>query len=238
MDIQKQILTKLTRQNGLRFSEIKPEGLESDKFNYHLKQLLKKRYIIKNRDRYFLSTLGKKFVADVKPIDAWGQLENVYKVNALIFAIKEFNGKTMILFKTRSRHPFLGFKTIPGGNINKGEKSAQAALRLLQEKTGMSAEFKTFGTLRKIYREAATGEIFLDNIFYLNWATGIKGKLDSIKMEEHYWLPLEEAYAYLDEDPKQPHKVSGTELREILACALSGKVYEHESEVIVSANVL
>ena len=235
MDIQNQILTKLTRSNGLRFSELQPRDITSDKFSYHLKQLTKKKYLAKNRERYFLTKRGKELVADIKPIDIHGQEQHMFKVNVLIFAqrINPDTNVEEILFKTRSREPFKGFMTIPGGNIGRGESIPAAAYRHLLEKTGLTANFTTFGTMRKIHIDTKTNATIVDILFYFAKAENLSGELDSSLVEEHYWLPLKDAFNYLKLNPQLPHKISAIELKEILNAIASNSFYFNEVEMQV-----
>lgn len=232
MDIQKQILLKLSKANGLRFADIKQDAIESSLLSYHLKRLLKQGFIAKNRTRYFLTTAGLKEIASLKPLDAWGGSENLFKINVLLFVFRKNAGVKEILFKTRSRQPFFGYKTIPGGNIKSGESTSIAAKRLLFEKTGLHANFNVFGCLRKIfYSNTNPDEAFLDIVFYLATANYLSGELDSIKTEEHYWLPLTEAIAYLKNYSNLPHKINLEELQAVLEAIAHKQMLVKETKI-------
>lgn len=53
-DIQSEILSKLLTAETLRYSEARPENVESDLYNYHLKFLIQKGLVEKNDNGYSL----------------------------------------------------------------------------------------------------------------------------------------------------------------------------------------
>lgn len=89
---------------------------------------------------------------------------------------------------------------LPKGNVDAGEKPEQAALREVQEETGIRAKTITkLASIRYVYaRKWAGGEkIFKVVTFYLmRYESGRIGRIkEEMKHEVRraYWLPLEEA---------------------------------------------
>ena len=60
--LQSHILKKLTLDTTLRYGDLKPQGVESNRFVYHLKKLIDDRLIDKMAGGYKLTIKGKRFV--------------------------------------------------------------------------------------------------------------------------------------------------------------------------------
>lgn len=61
--IQREILDRLMRTKSLRFSELKPDGMESNIFMYHVRQLQRVGYLTKNEQGgYQLEPAGLSYV--------------------------------------------------------------------------------------------------------------------------------------------------------------------------------
>lgn len=190
--IQRHILTKLLRSSEpMRYREMKPDDVENDLYNYHLQFLVKKGLVEKVESKYTLSDYGKKFVVEINPIDAKGQLQEKFKVNVLANLIKVEGSKILVLNQIRKRHPFYGQHTTVGGNLHKGESITNAAARNLFEKTGLTAEFTLVGNVRRAIFESDKN-VFNDMIFYICVSDKFEGKLISEnEYGENYWDTIE-----------------------------------------------
>lgn len=132
--IQSQVLKKLALAEVLKFSELKPEAVESNRFVYHLEKLIRERYIEKSEEGYRLAAAGERYVDRLSFHGFFPRLQP--KIVTLIILKNE---KDEYLFYERKRQPFLGRWGFPYGKIHFGEKIEQAAIRELKEKTGLSA---------------------------------------------------------------------------------------------------
>jgi len=65
--IQNHILLKLKNITSLRYSELQPEKVPNDRFNYHPQYFVKKELINRSDEGYSLSNKGIKHVADPYP---------------------------------------------------------------------------------------------------------------------------------------------------------------------------
>lgn len=131
--IQRDIVRKLLLVPSARFSELKPKGLESNLFMYHVRQLMSSGYVSKAENGYELTAAGKSFAGRAT-------LENlklrVQPKQLTILMVRRVDGKWLLL--ERLHQPFLHFIGFPSGKIHFGEKLQQAAERELFEKTNIA----------------------------------------------------------------------------------------------------
>jgi 8-oxo-dGTP diphosphatase len=83
------------------------------------------------------------------------------------------NGR--VLLATRTKPPYAGLFTLPGGHVEAGEKAADAALRELEEETGVKAALIGFNQYVEINAPPdATGvrRHFVILSFVGNWLSG------------------------------------------------------------------
>lgn len=137
--IQKDILSRLLMVETVRFKDLKPQGMESNIFMYHLKSLMKDSMVIKAENGYSLTSKGKHFVdrSQLESLKTWVQPKII-----VIIALRNINGEYAIL--ERLHQPFLGYKGFPSGKLHYGESLAEAAKRVMEEKT----QIKDTGLLR------------------------------------------------------------------------------------------
>ncbi|GHU08101.1 hypothetical protein FACS189431_3740 [Alphaproteobacteria bacterium] len=131
--IQKHIMSYLTLTESARFAQMRPPGVDSNLYAYHLTKLLKMGFINKNEREYRLSTKGLIYV-DRLSFDKT-ILSNQPKINTGILLKNEFNE---ILLTKRLRQPLLGFWGLPMGKLHNDDTDIYvAAERELREKTGI-----------------------------------------------------------------------------------------------------
>lgn len=138
--IQRNILSILILVPSARFKDLKPAGMESNIFMYHLKALIKDGLVEKTENGYALTSKGKRFVDR-------SNLESLHlRIQPkLITIIVLENNENKIAILERLHQPFLNYKGFPSGKVHYGETLADAAERELSEKTGLSGiplEFK------------------------------------------------------------------------------------------------
>jgi 8-oxo-dGTP diphosphatase len=83
-------------------------------------------------------------------------------------SIAVFKGGAVLLVR-RTKGPFRGLWSLPGGSVEEGEEPVEAALRELLEETGTSA--KVEGMLDKVIVEVGEGRYRL-SVFYGTHAGG------------------------------------------------------------------
>lgn len=139
--IQRDILRSLLNASNKRFKDIKPAGLESNIFMYHLKTLIKEGFVEKVPEGYALTAEGKRFV-DRSSLDSLKV--RIQPKSITILAVENPDGKIAVL--ERLHQPFIGHKGFPSGKIHYGESLLDAASRELLEKTGLTTALQLRGT--------------------------------------------------------------------------------------------
>jgi ADP-ribose pyrophosphatase YjhB (NUDIX family) len=127
------ILQKLLYIPSGSYAKLRLKGVESNHFAYHLDQLVKDGYIVKQDKTYRLSRWGITFVDGLSQ-ERMFQREQPRIVTAIDLTTPD--GKTL-LFR-RNFHPYYKLLDLPMGKIHMEETVAAAAERELKEKTGLA----------------------------------------------------------------------------------------------------
>ncbi len=138
--IQKDILLRLTKASSLRFSELKPIGMESNLFMYHLKQLRSQKLVEKNENRYTLSNDGLAYVDGfsfytLKP----------RKQPKIISILVLKNAAGELLMAKRKYQPYIDQYMFVSGKQHMGEGPNEHAKRELHEKLLMDVSLTRRG---------------------------------------------------------------------------------------------
>lgn len=131
--IQQNILTKLSRESPLTFTQIQPKDIPNNVFAYHLKKLVDTGYLSHDGNNYTLTRKAMKFYHfDTHPI---GDKSNYPRTVTILFVT---NSLGQILLQKRDWIPFKNWYGLPSGLVHYSEKIEDAAKRELFEKTGFS----------------------------------------------------------------------------------------------------
>lgn len=189
-EVQAQIMRQLFKRDVLRFSEINTEGLPSDQFSYHLRQLTKNGLIEKLSDnRYRLSIMGKSraILLDTRSSK---YIDQGFVACRVILG-REVNGKKEYLIQKRTRVPYYGYIADPGGKILYGEDVAAAAKRNMLAETGLTCEMTVQGIAH--FKDDFKDSIVQDKFFFVIKATKPSGTLlQNGPTGENLWMSLEE----------------------------------------------
>jgi ADP-ribose pyrophosphatase YjhB (NUDIX family) len=156
--IQKHILKKLSLSRSAAYSELKPAGIESNKFAYHLRTLINDGLIMQkavqkaaqrnsqknsqNSSRisaYSLTPKGKLYVDNVS-FESFRPRAQPKMVTLLVIEKKgrrADGGDASYILYRRRRAPFINHIGFPYGKIHLEERLHEAAQRELSEKTGL-----------------------------------------------------------------------------------------------------
>lgn len=191
--IQNNILWTLLFKEKLRFSGLNKDNISNDHFTFHLKKLIEKGLIEKNKEGFYNLTIsGKEYANRLKVDMEKVEIEKQAKIGALVVCVEGFSKNRKYLVQQRLKHPCYGFYGFVSGKIKWGETVYEAALRELKEETGLKAKLNLAGIEHKIdYSE--NGELLEDKYFYIFKATNLSGKLaESFEGGKNIWLTKEE----------------------------------------------
>lgn len=189
--IQNHILSRLKNARSLRYSDMQPEGVPNDLYNYHLQFLVKKGYVEREDDGYRLSALGVKHVADPVPEPTANQITSLFKMNVITIVSRVLDGELQILNQVRKSNPSYGKVGVMGGVVLKGERTEDAAARKLKSETGLDARFRVVGMERRmLYTDDG---LFSDVLFPIVYADSHSGKLVDTDFGENKWVGIDEA---------------------------------------------
>jgi 8-oxo-dGTP pyrophosphatase MutT (NUDIX family) len=157
--IQRKILNKLLYAETLNYAGMRPPGIESNHFAYHLDQLVQAGLVAKKDRKYFLSSTGLALV------DGMSQEKMVERVQPRIVTAMDITTKDgkSLMFK-RTFQPYINRYGFPNGKIHVEETVAQAAVRELEEKTGITGvKLKHRGV---VYLESRIEGVVISKVMY------------------------------------------------------------------------
>ncbi len=184
--IQTQILKKLLFVPQATFSELMPKGLESNLFNFHLKELTKLKYV--NRDKegaYSLTIIGKEYANTMETETL--QIVKQGKLCAVSCARRDTSDGVEWLIYTRSKHPFWGFQGFPSGKARYGESIADAAIREFWEETSLTGT-PIIKAIQHYIVVPESGEVAEDKYFFLFLFTNPTGELKANDEGRFEWI--------------------------------------------------
>ncbi len=191
--IQNEILVQfIQKEKNLRYSDVRPEGLDNDLFNYHLQELVKKDYIQKSEDGlYSLTRSGNQYVGQ---LDALGRQRPTFKASIIAWVLRRNeDGVLEILNQERKRQPFYGDHSSIAGKILPGEKIIDAAKRKLKEESGLDGDFRFLGVVRTI-RNDEEGKNIEDTIYHICACENASGELvEENEFGRNYWVDVKTA---------------------------------------------
>lgn len=130
--IQRKILGKLLYAESLSYSAMRPEGIESNHYAYHLEQLIKDGLVVKHDSQYTLSVSGLRLV------DRMSQERMTDRLQPhIVTAIDITNAAGQTLVFKRKFQPYIHRLGFPLGKTHYEESLFDVAKRELREKTGL-----------------------------------------------------------------------------------------------------
>jgi len=190
---QLSILRTLRHAPAARYSELlRPTGLESDAFKFHLRKLVRQNYVYKSESgAYELTPSGKEFANNLSKTDRAVQKQP--KLSVVIVAMRETDGTTEYLFQQRLRNPFYDFWGCLSGPVQWGESFELAARREFEKQTGLTAQY----TVRSFYRETdralETDVLLEDKLYVIVIATDVQGEIANTWQKGfNTWMTLAE----------------------------------------------
>ena len=139
--IQKSILRQLAfSEDGLRFSELQPEGVENKLFNYHLSIVVRDGLAEKSDvGTYRLTTDGRRL-----GLRAFAINDYTLAAHSVLFLVVR-NGDQWLVYR-RKAHPLIGKEGFMHAIPVAGKPVVEAASEELLAKTGLQATFQHRGS--------------------------------------------------------------------------------------------
>jgi ADP-ribose pyrophosphatase YjhB (NUDIX family)/predicted transcriptional regulator len=131
--IQRKILQQLVYSPSLNYAKMRPPGVESNHFAYHLDQLMRDGLIAKDDRSYSLTDKGLA-LADRTSREGMTQRLQPHNMTSVYIT----NDQGMLLVFEHRFQPYLGLYGPPQGRVHYEEHVAEAATRELFEKSGLS----------------------------------------------------------------------------------------------------
>ena len=130
--IQREIMSRLTKAESLRFSELKSSKIESNLFMYHLRQLISHGLVEKTDHGYCLTRHGKSYIdrSTLETLILRPQAKII-----TILAVQNISKQWLVL--ERLHQPYYGYRGMPSGKVHYGEDLHNAAKRELKEKANL-----------------------------------------------------------------------------------------------------
>jgi predicted transcriptional regulator len=190
--VRASILKSLRRTGPARFSALmKPTGLESDTFKFHLRHLVKLGYVTKlPPGEYELTPSGKELANTID--DANLVIQKQPKLSFLLVVARTSRNERQFLLQKRLRSPYFGYRSFITGPILWAESFEEAAGRELKKQAGLSAQFKVRTFCRKRDYLSGEGNLLEDKLFVVLEASDVHGQLtDEWSGGENAWMTLE-----------------------------------------------
>jgi ADP-ribose pyrophosphatase YjhB (NUDIX family) len=130
--IARHILKRLAFADNLTYSELKPEQVEGNLFQYHARSLEKDGLITRGVDGYALTNAGQVVVADLSQTKLMRRREQPQ----LMVAVVVRRGPEILLFEWK-RHPYRGRISLPMGRHGAEMDIVTAAADQLFWKAGL-----------------------------------------------------------------------------------------------------
>lgn len=192
------ILRNLLFSNGLKYTQMKPdESIENNKFDFHLKELMRQGLIEKNETNglYKLTDKGKEY-ANTMDTDKV-KVQKQAKIGAISVALREVEGKWEYLIYTRLKQPFYGSQGFPSGKVKWGELCRDACQREFKEETNLEGEPELYKIRHYIVFKKETGELVEDKIFFFHRILNPTGDLKANNEGKFEWVKEKDLQEYL-----------------------------------------
>ncbi|MEM6997548.1 MAG: helix-turn-helix domain-containing protein [Patescibacteria group bacterium] len=186
-NIQAKIIEYLAGHPGSSYADMRPAGVESNAFSYHLK-LLMKEGLVKKRDdgKYRLTAIGGMISHNPKK----SITERVKRAYSVMFLMAR-NDKGQWLVRRRMYPPLFGYvEAVLSHPVDEITVTEQAAVTF-KERTGMQGAFRVAGTC--FVRVVAGDELLSYKNITVLVADELNGELSKEAISEQCsWMSIED----------------------------------------------
>lgn len=128
--IQKHVLDVLMYREFARFSELRPSGVDTNLYSYHLKLLQKNGLVEKSESGYHLGRDGLNYVDRLSSTKM-----SIRNQPEIITMLLIQNSEGEVLLQLRNKQPYINHWTLPYGKLHIDDTSTSAAaIRIANEK--------------------------------------------------------------------------------------------------------
>jgi ADP-ribose pyrophosphatase YjhB (NUDIX family)/predicted transcriptional regulator len=191
---QVSILNALRHSKASRFSMLmRPTGMESDTFKFHVRKLAKLGYVEKAADgSYRLTAPGKEFANNLD--EATRRTQRQPKLSLLIIVRRaDKRQPPQYLFQQRKRNPYYNFWSCIGGPAHWGEDFEVTAAKELKKQTGLDATCIVRSFFRCRDYDATDSHLLEDKLFVVLEAVHLRGTINNDWYAGHNaWMTLNE----------------------------------------------
>jgi ADP-ribose pyrophosphatase YjhB (NUDIX family) len=193
--MEKKIIKLFLLNQKLKFNEIeKLIETRSNKLAYHLKNLVKKNVLEKEKEFYKLSKSSEyliPYLSDKKQV-----------ISVILVHIG--NSKKCFLSK-REKRPFKDKLGLPGGRLIVGEPIEKSVERIMKEKHNMNVNFKKINSISLEHVKSAKSKV---HSFLLIFATAItKENIELTNIEKNKTKIIKSDYELLKNDLNKKAKI-------------------------------
>ncbi len=135
--IKSQILELFLSNVDLKFSEIeKQTKIRSNHLTYHLKELVKRGILKKEKEFYSLSESSESQIPYLSD-----------KKSPLTVILILIGNSKQAFLHNRQKRPFKNYLSLPGGRLLAGESIKQATSRIMKDKFGINSKLKKINSV-------------------------------------------------------------------------------------------
>ena len=139
--MEKKILELFLRSNKLKFNEIEKKlNTRSNKVAYHLKTLVKKGILEKNKEFYKLTETSEALIPYLSS-----------KKSPLPIILIHIGNKNEAFLIKREKRPFKDLLGLPGGRLMTNESIPKAVSRIMKDKYSINAKFQSLSSISLEY---------------------------------------------------------------------------------------
>lgn len=183
--IQREVLIRLRQQTSMSYIQLKPDGLEGNAFNYHLKNLKQSKLISLNNGRYSLTPLGQ-IVTESYSLEPQRMMLRPHFYTYLLIT-----SQNKILLYKPTRQPIPGIYTLPSGKLHYGDSFDNSIAReILRRNLTNDYSARSLCAMNLIVH--VDGQVTMQRAGFL-WIINYSGPLNVSKTANGIaeWLPID-----------------------------------------------
>lgn len=187
--MEEKILEQFLYADKLKFSEIeKALKVRSNLLNYHLKKLVSKGVLVKNKESYELSESSEYLIPYLSS-----------KKHVLSVVLVHVGDNKSSFLVERKKRPYKGRLSLPGGRLIMGESIEEGAKRILKKFGVFMIKFNSVRSVRLEHLKR-NGKIVAS---YLLIYCGAEADCELISLRENKSKIIESDYKLMTEDFKK-----------------------------------